>query len=158
MGVHVLKWLSEWLPWSFNIPKVHVWGLDNSSLFQSHKKKKARTRKTVKSSILLKVNCPFSVWLGSPRWMDRVHTSWEGWWDSMPEDAKWQLHQSHGGWGQRRLGHEPQAFSQGGCTERKLSQGYTALPHGTHHTQVSNPTCVFPSVSLGVSTEGLAGG
>lgn len=76
--------------------------------------------------------------LGSSGWVEWLHSPRKGWRDSLPPDAQWQLHQSHGGRWQRRLRHESEAISKDCCTERELSQGHPAIPDRAHHPQVSS--------------------
>lgn len=55
----------------------------------------------------------------------------------MPADAQRQLHQSHGGRRQRRLGRQPQTLAQGPGTTGQLPEGHAAVPHRDDHAEVS---------------------
>lgn len=74
---------------------------------------------------------------GASGWLEQFLSTGEGWWDPMPADAQWQLHQGHGRRRQRRLGLQPQALAQGPGAAGELPEGHTAVPHRDDHTQVS---------------------
>lgn len=59
----------------------------------------------------------------------------------MPADAQRQLHQSHGGRRQRRLGQQSQTLAQGPGATGQLPEGHAAVPHRDDHAEVS--VCVF---------------